>query len=98
MAVWERDTLTTMNLNELREGGGCPLCVGEQRSYTWSGADIGVAQILAGGAERIEAEADELGWPKTERARCKRCQAVWHFEFRWPDRPPLFLTGKVVEE
>ena len=90
--------LDLMKLKDLRDSGGCPLCVGGERSFTFSGASIGVYEVLDGGAEEIEAEFDEFGWPKSETSRCKKCGALWHFEFAWTDRPPLFLSGQVVEQ
>ncbi len=71
--------------------------MGNEKVYYWSGAHIGVEEILAGGVERIDEASDDAGWPLWQRARCKACGAVWHFDFSFPDHPPLFLVGKVVD-
>lgn len=87
-----------MNLRDLAESRACPSCFDGSRSYHWSGAGIEPAAILAGGCAVLDRTDDEYGWPATARARCARCGAVWDFEFRWVDRPPLLLLARRVDE
>ena len=86
-----------MNLNELRDDQGCPFCVGGTCSYHWSGGDIGVNQILAGGSERLRAEFDEFGWPSQSAHVVRNVVRSGISSFAGPIGHHYSLLAKLIE-
>ena len=84
-----------MNLHDLKNAEACPCCLNGSRAFNGSGSGIEPSDVLAGGCEVLAMTFDEYRMPDRARVRCHRCQAVWSFEYRWEDRPPLLLFAVV---
>ena len=85
------------------ENTGCLYCIDKKRSYSWSGADIYVAKEIFKGSylkivEILEDPYKPERYPKEEVLQCEQCNAVWHIDYYFPDRPPLHVNAEVISK
>ena len=82
---------------------GCLYCQDKKRSYYWSGASINVVKEIFYGSYLPIVQILEEPWraeryPKEEVIQCDQCNAVWHIDYFFPDRPPFHVNAEVIPE
>lgn len=91
-----------MNIySQMKQKKGCPKCQLDQGSFTWSGAAIEIPEFITGGygviAHRPAFPDEASTWPEEDVVRCHVCKAIWDINWRWPDRPPLYLRATYIK-
>ena len=80
---------------------GCPFDRTGETEYNWSGADIDPSEFMTAGYSRVisildKPDADTR--PAFEALRCFKCGSIWAVDYHFPDRPPMILRARMVEQ